>query len=67
MDANTDLAAWLHHATSPPGAPRAEAVLAVVDARPRGPSSPGDLPSMASVIDEANAELAKHQTGLRFV
>ena len=35
--------------------------------RLRGPSSPGDLPSMASVIDEANAELAKHQTGLRFV
>lgn len=67
MDANTDLAAWLHHATAPPGAPRAEAVLAVVAARPRGPSSPGDLPSMASVIDEANAELAKHQTGLRFV
>ena len=41
--------------------------MAVVAARPRGPSSPGDLPSMASVIDEANAELAKHQTGLRFV
>jgi flagellar protein FlaG len=66
MDANTDLAAWLHHATSPPGAPRAEAVPAVVDA-PRAPSSPGDVQSMTSVIAEANAELAKHQTGLRFV
>jgi len=68
MDANTDLATVLHQVFTPSGAPGAQAVSAVderADARALQPLI--DQQTVAKVIDDANAELAHRQTGLRFV